>query len=618
MDEAGRLIHELQQKLTQLDRKVWLYRHDMSAEFRKYADWLLSSVPEEVSETVNSAIQQSLGSYRSLDMSSLEQDRSSAEGVQQEAETDRGRAMIDKATQEAVTLEKATDGADSPAEQPSTSRERADSFQGIFIPSYLPLLGDDNHHERKSSTGSAISPTSERKPLDITTPTKPTPDNTTLSSSFPPSSSLPKLPTPRRRNTEDPWSISSPHHDVPRRSALRRTSSSTKPHSPRQVRFEFEGTTVLPTSSPKIEPLEPSGPVRSPIILGMGGIDEIPESTLSLLGDDETEEDPPPRRISSSSALRMLSRRPQEDDGTTWSEVIAPSDGSPSVPKDQVPLDEDSDDEELNMPMSVTASFKKANGHKKGDSLDLARARTNRPDEDSSLSTDRNDSTTNGVKTTEKIDVVEEGSEDMIPLQHVAANTNIPQEVPAPKTPPAKMKGKNKSMFMTADGTDLNDVECTEADPALEEEDEDDLFAFEENIDRRSSKPLEDWDDDDEDEDDEADEEPLTFSKLSTSPFRPIPQPSTSVDTNKQSGIGSLRSSYHPFMTPIVNPAIHEQAASLGNINTFVGSVKDGMEEQMLQSFRGGASLTGGVPRSLSERMAFEEAMEARAASRRK
>ena len=56
MDEATRLVSELQQKLSELDHKVWQYRQDMASEFTKYAENVLRDVPKDVSETVSKAI----------------------------------------------------------------------------------------------------------------------------------------------------------------------------------------------------------------------------------------------------------------------------------------------------------------------------------------------------------------------------------------------------------------------------------------------------------------------------------------------------------------------------------------------------------------------------------
>jgi hypothetical protein len=61
----------------------------------------------------------------------------------------------------------------------------------------------------------------------------------------------------------------------------------------------------------------------------------------------------------------------------------------------------------------------------------------------------------------------------------------------------------------------------------------------------------------------------------------------------------SLRNSYHPFSAPIVSPAVHEAARRMGEVSSFVGSLKDGMAET--------ERWEGAVPRSFSERLAMED-----------
>ena len=60
MDDTSRLVSELQQKLSELDLKVWQYRRDMASQFAKYAEDLLRDVPKDVSDTVSKAIAESM------------------------------------------------------------------------------------------------------------------------------------------------------------------------------------------------------------------------------------------------------------------------------------------------------------------------------------------------------------------------------------------------------------------------------------------------------------------------------------------------------------------------------------------------------------------------------
>ena len=65
---------------------------------------------------------------------------------------------------------------------------------------------------------------------------------------------------------------------------------------------------------------------------------------------------------------------------------------------------------------------------------------------------------------------------------------------------------------------------------------------------------------------------------------------------------------------PIVSDEVHAQAASLGAINSFVGSVdgRSGLDESDVRSFRasGGIGSFSGTPKSLSERMMMDEMLE--------
>jgi hypothetical protein len=316
MDEASRLITELQEKLAQLDHKIWLYRQDMASEFKKYTDDLLRDVPGEVSDTVNKAIAESLKSYPSLDVGS------------QDAHPDRGAVNTDAmenwapdsadTTSKALPIPAVPDPApDSPPDGSRNTHEREQEFQGLFTPSYLPLLDSTDRNERRSGS-ITLSPASESKAISILGRERPTEDTSATSSSYPSSTSLPLRhpPTPPRRRNTDDGSMNSDQSDTPiRRSALRRSSHSTKPQSPRHVRFEFAGEEFPTTSSPKLESHSSEATQRIPIILGNGEDADYGDVSLP---EEEIPESPPQKRISSSEALRLLSRGPIEDDGTQW------------------------------------------------------------------------------------------------------------------------------------------------------------------------------------------------------------------------------------------------------------------------------------------------------------
>jgi hypothetical protein len=366
--------------------------------------------------------------------------------------------------------------------------------------------------------------------------------------------------------------------------------------------------------------------------------------------EEEAPNSPPRKRVSSSEALRALSRGPVEEDGTQWTEVRAPPDGSPSIPKADAGGDDSEDEDTLSMrPMTVREAAARSNGRRKrspspkttitNDNTQDPIAGSSRPDADTEMKGDEKDT---------KLDIAEEESAlaDLAPLQPMKAHTPVTtisavelQNRYADKSKTVATKRSGKPWFILADGTDLNDLPESTARLEVNDDDNDELFAFDENNDRPPKLP--DPEPDSEPDSPASDsaaaaEAPENISRYATSPARGILKPGTpNASTATATGTGkgaaaptaapstSHRSSYHPFQTPIVSEAIHAQAASLGHVQSFVGSIKDGLDEDALQSFRLGASggvgsLRGGAPRSLSEKMAFDDAMEAQREAARK
>jgi hypothetical protein len=647
MDEAGRLITELQLKLAQLDHKVWLYRQDMATEFKKHADSLLRDVPENVSDTVNKAITESLKSYPSLhlDFQDIEQQRGAVEKDMLAHVPEAGMSIPTQAA--ALAAEPVADS-DSTVDGVSDLHAREKEFQGLFTPSYLPLLDSTDRKERKSSSSSAASPAAvETKAIDFTPQATAPGDSSPDSSPYLSQSSLPrpKPPTPERRNTDEA-SIRSDSSDTPvRRSALRRSSGPHRPQSPRQVRFKFADEEYLPTSSPKVELPEMDYDISNTTMSVDGGDDPFnePMSEVSYLDDEE--ESPPPKRISSSQALRALSRGPIEDDGTQWTEVIAPPDGSASIEKPEGYIEDSDDDESLSMPLNMTRALARANG-----------LRGRYPEGVAAAAGTPNDMSADIPKTIQEDDVPEEKSEDEIaeeadiladmePLQPMKTHkpfTSIPETFTSAQEPILSEKHVSKSPLSATEkptkpwykrSTSSDSTDLPKTTPNLSIEDDDDLFTFDENTNARSNqKPPSESESETDSELEDSD--PVDVVTYATSPARQIPKrPSPSarnapVPSNSkpsQDPPASHRASYHPFNTPIVSDTVLAQAASLGPVTSFVGSVKVGLEEEGLASLRGSVagvgamgSLRGGAPRSFSERMAFEDAMEAEELRRRR
>lgn len=563
---------------------------------------------------------------------------------------------------------------------PRSPHEREIEFQGLFTPAYLPLLDSTDRNERRANSLTRI-------PIITTTEPKPVPtarsqsDDTALptvstASSFDSSSSRsPKRPSPRRRNTDE----ASIHSDTSegqaiRRSALRRSSSGSKPGtaSPRRVRFEFEGREFPTTSSP----MGPASPLKELPSIPITSEDEDGGTVQQVEYMEEAEREespPPPKRISSSQALRALSKAPIEDDGTQWTEVRAPPDGSASIERTGN-SDEDSDEEFLGIgsrrKKSKGKEAVKSNGTTASDSAvrkSKAQLKSPPPEPASAGTID---------------DVDEHEHEDTLSelAPAISAKTALGKEYGtplSPKTLSEKLSDKaqttstthvqspTQSWFAGAKENDpsIGKLELSNGDGA--DEDEDELFDFDESPAKPTTKHGGDVSESDEEESDEDDlEEDDALPEMSgyaTSPARAIIKPKnhpaassspnfqndtgshtgaekTEITSTKSSNGNNTSSSIraqriHPFNTPIVSADIHAQAASLGQVSSFVGSVKDMDFSGSYGNGTGAGSLrngsvnigsvmgsgdvgvenllrSGGQPRSFSERMALEDYME--------
>jgi hypothetical protein len=598
MDEASKLVSELQSKLAELDHKVWQYRRDMTTEFTKYAEGVLRDVPKDVSETVNKVIAESIKDHRSLYPDATNTIESCATGTNvlaNGAGNDISSSHIGGSTlpphyhmQESET-----------EEGPRSPHEREKEFQGLFTPSYLPLL-DSTSHERRSSYSPPTTPPLNKikvKEMDALHV-----DASTDTRSLAPSPELQRPPTPKRRNTDE-VSIASDYSDGPvRRSALRRSSSSSKGHSPRRVRFDVEGEEVLPTAS-----LLPEQTILAT---------DIPPSSIGLEdSDDEVESEqvedidaPPPKRISSSQALRALSRGPFEDDGTKWTTVSAPPDGSASVATvnglSQNSLSED---------LQITNSFSRPTSENSRGPLHIPEAKSS-----SAYNTFPNKASENNTSGDEDSKTFSDDEMlDMPPLRTVRGPGSLllpsnfssmdENKSPTALTRPPSKPWLGLESFETSGDRD--------GDMKFLDEDEEELFQFDENNDQRSLPEEEQESEPESPISPVAQTEPVTLSHYSSSPARGIAKPNAprSINPASKGVVGSYKS--HPFNMPIVSDEIHARAASLGDINSFVGSVdgRSGIDESDGRSFRtsGGIGSFSGAPRSMTERMMMDDLVEA-------
>jgi hypothetical protein len=605
MDEATRLVSELQQKLSELDHKVWQYRQDMASEFTKYAENVLRDVPKDVSETVSKAIAESMKGYKSLNPDGLTSVESCATGTDSLAYRVENGASSYFANSTTTILYQRED---QEVESPRSSHEREKEFQGLFTPSYLPLLDSTTRNERRSSYEPQPSPSIEAKgkkremnPNHV--------DASTDTRSLAPSPEFRRPPTPKRKNTDE-WSVASDASDGPiRRSALRRSSSSSKGLSPRRVRFDVAGEEVLPTASPL--------PAQS--ILS----EDVPPTSFTDNSDDgagseqvEDIDDVPPKRISSSQALRALSRGPFEEDGTKWTTVSAPPDGSASVPAISGISQGDSE-EDLSINGKPSIYFEDAAP------VAIPEKVSSPPQAASSADTKYGDNAHNAETPSddEMLDMP-----PLKPMKSPKAAASILSPIKPPniennKSPTAVTRSPNKPFFGLDDFTSKQS-ENGDGDFKFLEDEHDELFPFDENEsnDQRSPPEEEHVDtDSDSSVSPVAGREPLGINDLSRSPAREIPKPTTSKESTAPSKgvVGSYKG--RPFSMPIVSDEIHAQAASLGAMNSFVGSVdgRSGLDESDVQSFRasGGVGSFSGTPKSMSERMMMDELLEAEEAN---
>ena len=238
MDEATTLVSELQAKLAELEKGVWEYRQNMTSEFEKYAADLLRDVPKEVTKTVSESIAASIKGCRSLYPDRARSIESPATGSLLTNGAGQSQHSIFPI---AAALQRGDiTGAEEVQRSP---HEREKEFQGLFTPSYLPLL-DSTSSVRRSSPDPPPSPRYDLKGKEREMDSMD--DDTSTDDREIPATPQSTRPPPHRRNTDEvsirsDWSGDSA---VVRRSALRRSSSSSKSHSPRRVRFDVMGEEV--------------------------------------------------------------------------------------------------------------------------------------------------------------------------------------------------------------------------------------------------------------------------------------------------------------------------------------------------------------------------------------
>jgi hypothetical protein len=601
MDEASRLVSELQQKLSDLDHKVWQYRRDMASEFTKYAENVLRDVPENVSETVSKAVAESIKGCKSLNPDGLLSIESWATGSGSLANrVENGAPSYFFNSTPTIPYQRD----DQEVESPRSPHEREKEFQGLFTPSYLPLLDSTTRNERRSSYEPQSSPSMDTDYKCKEREMEPSrADASTDTRSLAPSPEVRRPATPKRKNTDE-WSVASDVSDGPvRRSALRRSSSACKVTSPRRVRFDVAGEEVLPTASP-IQGQSILAEDDAPTFFDTNSDEEA--------GDEQVEDidDQPPKRISSSQALRALSRGPLEDDGTQWTTVSAPPDGSASVPAVSGLAQGDSEED-------LYFRAKKPSVHFEAHTEPLAISEKAALDTTAATTPHNSGANLNDSETPSDDEML-----GMPPLKSMKGQKSAISLSPLSPLNTDIESSTSPTLLPSKPSVALHDFISKQADLGeefqfLDEQEE--MFRFDDTneINDRRSPPEEEHVDTDSDSPASpvAAREPMSISEFSRSPAREIPKPAPSKPSSPPAKgvIGSYKG--RPFSMPIVSDEIHAQAASLGAMNSFVGSVngRSGVDESDIQSFRasGVVGSFSGTPRSMSERMMMEDLLEA-------
>ncbi|KAI0481220.1 hypothetical protein GGR56DRAFT_310320 [Xylariaceae sp. FL0804] len=598
------LAAELLHKLAELDQKVSDYRLEMAQQFKLYSAQLLQHVPADVSARVEDVVAGQVQNYPAL---------RPALGTASDSPPPAGSSLGDAHNRRpsAPPLVLHTSGL-SPVDSLHSERVREREFHGLFTPSYLPLL--DAVPRDNKTTGSNTTPgtttlpaaPANRESNSTQDPSSPCPP-TTLSA---PSQRLEPVRYPTDDNTSSVTSDDSTARL--RRSAMRRSSSSSIRMSPRRVRFDVEGEEVLPTVSPPMspQPLECPVSTQAQMFSTTTLLDESPGAVvMNGTGDLLGSSPPRPKKVTSTERLKAMTRNSTEDT-STWT-IVGSLQG------------EDAEEDELVMaPSSKRRTHGDADGvsHRNDDmrrstQSDFApeadigtgtgeAARENEDDDDllampplSSFKGKKRFSSSSLEAGTE----AESGTTaPETPRQTKSAAPNSQMHKPIAATP----DDESLFEFEEYDGEDSGSVngrirqgvsKYIEEIPEVEEGDEEGGITPMPQGSERQSKPS-----------------PYSSSPAMSMTRRPKEQP-TSAESSRTTApsAGSYRGK--PFNIGVVrNEELYKQASDMGNFSSFVGSVdgRSGVDES--SSYRPCTDSFTGTPRSLSERLMLEDIAEAR------
>ncbi|KAK4165397.1 hypothetical protein QBC43DRAFT_33310 [Cladorrhinum sp. PSN259] len=611
MDDAARLVSELHDKLAELDGKVAAYQRDMLAEFHKHMEACLKDYPANVSSEVSRVIAESMSRYPSLSPTTPDTLDSPA--------ADPNKPW--KGRKSPPPVLRHTSGV--PKDAPRDPHHREKEFQGLFTPTYLPLL------ENRDRIPNPV-PTTISAPTTPTTPTTPTAPESGMQSTPLSVDNVRKVedskkpvilpegrPPPVRRLTDRSTSSvdSSSSESKTRRSALRRASTgSSHKGSPRRVRFEFAGEEVLPSSSPNggsiltlatgaemlPEPasaiaIEDDSPVKTkPLALQVET--EETYTTTSLL-DVEGEEDslPRPKKVSSTQALQALTRSPLEA-GTTWT-VVNPDPEAPLKMNGQngVEVTERTLSMKVDSQVTIRAADDLPGWVPQTSEITPPAEDTRRYPDDNDDNDDDDESEDDWLSMRPK-----KSPSTIAPKKRFSGAVRLPP--PATTGPTSKANGKKYVA-----------------------EDEDPLFDFEDEGNGGLNSTAEKYLTEDEDDEDDKPIElprklrglPKAIQTATASDADRIKQKARSVPPMSPSAVlfGHSMGSYNGAAiqaNPINNHKLYDEIAGMKDVHFFVGSVdgRSGVEAADMGSYRALAKSFPTMPRSFTERLAMEEAME--------
>ncbi|RDA90669.1 hypothetical protein CP533_4676 [Ophiocordyceps camponoti-saundersi (nom. inval.)] len=575
MDEAP-LVEALRRKLDGLEQSLESCRLRLLADFQQDCRFLLRDVPPDTAAQVRRAIAAVFANYPAL-------------------------------RPELAAAESPPAAAFQPPPAVSGSpRERELELQGLFTPTYLPLLD--------SSPASFLAAPNFVSPLSLERRVQGAAQEG-MEEPMPSSSRpfvLPERGTPAADDARSSASSASSDKSdsKPPRSALRRSPTMAKPpQSPRRVRFEFMGAEVLPTTSPQPSEIVTRRPPSPKVDGGDDDGDEDDDDDdddenadddttafVSNLAGDTTEEEPTiPRKVSSSDALRALSRTPLEE-GVVWTVVNADADDSAAT----------QDGKDATSPPSAASEAESpVTSLNVGPPKIIAQETTDNVDSESDVDSDSGFLAMAGAKS------------------HKDKPSQAPNTATGPSIRPSSDDGTRS---VTPTNNQLSSAQEVEVSGSalprddIEVEDDEDVFHFETAGLSLSTKPSRrsSWreekapqSENDDDELDTASVQPSDgqFGIYATSPAVPIRQPrnSRSSDSSVKFRPGSVGSyKGQPLMMPIVrDPEVLERALSDDSPVVRECDLDDqtAMEEGSPPRFPS-------TPFSFSERFMMEEMME--------